>query len=1104
MAGRLRDLGLRPFYDAPGVELARGVLLPCLGVACRYDRVSAYFNLASLVSIGEGLDRLRLNGGRMRLLMGAHDANGEVADAAVYAGSEQLVSVLRSRILNGVSTLRDELARDRVEAVAWMMADGLLEIRLVAPRQFEGGTGIFHGKRLIFQDGTGDVITATGSVNETGAGLGGNFEELTVHSSWAAAEYTRPHVSSFEKVWAGEDQRLTTNKLDADFAHGLLAALGSGRSDQRRPARRSPSVVKVLSGSPFLGALNSSRAPLYPHQERVLKAVCSRWPIRAVLADEVGLGKTYEAGAVVSFALRHAGVRRVVVLAPPTLLRQWQDEFCGGFGLDFWRYDSSSRRYISPDDHQVRAPSGPFSGAYPELTIVSRDLARGTRRAGHAFQDADIVPDLLVLDEAHAVRKRRSSTEARPSLVGRMMQDLLKRVPHALFLTATPLQVAASELFDALELLGVPESFDEAAYSRSLELLSAGSSSIPELMDAASCVDLVGSFVSGYGVRRGGLLPGVSRLVAKDKEPVSNFQRAQAAQKAWEPLQHTLLRVHPAAQLCVRTTRETLSRVGYKFPSRVFKSVDCSPTPEVEKALGDVHQYLERNLGLVEAALYPNRQSAVGFVRSTYHQRAASSLAAIHASLERRLDRLRTLQGSAQQVDEFVEEDALDDGSPPGIVAGEAVDELAVAHACAIEVVDIEALVATLERLEPDLRRVDPKLDEALRAIQGLHQAGRSVLVFSRYTDTVEALIARYVDELGQGVSYASYTGEGGLVYIAGTRTIGDKSIVTDALSHGVVDVVFCSDAASEGLNLQSASAIINVDVPWNPARLEQRIGRVARLGQRAESVDIFNLWYSRSVEAKIYQRVLSRKDLMDLALGAFPEIVGSAIRNAVTGGSPGVADRDVIEELNEMRNGIELAALTRMWSAFTEGAGAGSSAELRRAVSDALDEIAADRAEAGARRPPPAPTQQTDALIGPMFTLHEKWVSWLGSLPFAAGGPMLDGRLGVLVRGSTPLTFGLRDGDWLKALAPTALPDVLRALYLGTRPDLSEYVFAEAPEGEPLLLDGSSSASWWPDPEALLIPVAALEDAPAIPVWARADVPVTFVPLSTVGEGCA
>ena len=86
-----------------------------------------------------------------------------------------------------------------------------------------------------------------------------------------------------------------------------------------------------------------------------------------------------------------------------------------------------------------------------------------------------------------------------------------------------------------------------------------------------------------------------------------------------------------------------------------------------------------------------------------------------------------------------------------------------------------------------------------------------------------------------------------------------------------MVSVVFCSDAASEGLNLQAARVIINIDVPWNPARLEQRIGRIARLGQRADTVKIYNLWYPDSVESKIYTRLLQRKDLYDLAVGEYP-----------------------------------------------------------------------------------------------------------------------------------------------------------------------------------------------------------------------------------------
>src|SRR5690606_34240352 len=123
----------------------------------------------------------------------------------------------------------------------------------------------------------------------------------------------------------------------------------------------------------------------------------------------------------------------------------------------------------------------------------------------------------------------------------------------------------------------------------------------------------------------------------------------------------------------------------------------------------------------------------------------------------------------------------------------------------------------------------------------------------------------------------------------------------------GEVDIVFCSDAASEGLNLQAASVVINVDVPWNPARLEQRIGRAARLGQTAEIVDVLNLWYPQSVEAKIYERVLQRRDVMELALGAFPELVGTAIRNAVMGRTDGGVDSDVIEALTNARAKLEV-----------------------------------------------------------------------------------------------------------------------------------------------------------------------------------------------------
>ena len=133
---------------------------------------------------------------------------------------------------------------------------------------------------------------------------------------------------------------------------------------------------------------------------------------------------------------------------------------------------------------------------------------------------------------------------------------------------------------------------------------------------------------------------------------------------------------------------------------------------------------------------------------------------------------------------------------------------------------------------------------------------------------------------MGHGV----YTGKEAWVDLGSGPTPVSKEGVRAALAAGQIRVLFCSDAASEGLNLHAARVIVNVDVPWNPARLEQRIGRIARLGQRAPEVEIINLWYPDSVEARMYGRLLARHEDYQLAVGAAPELVADAIRSEVSG----------------------------------------------------------------------------------------------------------------------------------------------------------------------------------------------------------------------------
>lgn len=129
---------------------------------------------------------------------------------------------------------------------------------------------------------------------------------------------------------------------------------------------------------------------------------------------------------------------------------------------------------------------------------------------------------------------------------------------------------------------------------------------------------------------------------------------------------------------------------------------------------------------------------------------------------------------------------------------------------------------------------------------------------------------------------------------------------------------MFCSDAASEGLNLQAARVLINVDVPWTPSRLEQRIGRIARLGQRAKEVDVYNVWYPNSIEAKMYHRIQNRLMQANIAIGEFPEVMANAIKKSVLSG----VDEDPrdIQELKNLRNSYQIKSLEALWNTHCDG----------------------------------------------------------------------------------------------------------------------------------------------------------------------------------------
>jgi hypothetical protein len=210
----------------------------------------------------------------------------------------------------------------------------------------------------------------------------------------------------------------------------------------------------------------------------------------------------------------------------------------------------------------------------------------------------------------------------------------------------------------------------------------------------------------------------------------------------------------------------------------------------------------------------------------------------------------------------------------------------------------------------------DPKLREIQRVVQELRDEGRKVLVFSKFTDTVDVVRDFLTQWLGPD-RVGTYTGRGGEIWDLRARAwrVCEKEEVRRALEKQV-DVLVCSEAASEGLNLQAASAVVNVDMPWNPAKVEQRIGRVDRIGQTADVVKVVNVWYPDTYEARMYRVLFERQHIWWIIVGPASGIIAQRLVEAFEGGLSGARLQhrivEVVEQVEQTKD--DAIKLTRIF----------------------------------------------------------------------------------------------------------------------------------------------------------------------------------------------
>ncbi len=729
--------------------------------------------------------------------------------------------------------------------------------------------GFVHGKAGVITLADGRRLGFIGSMNETRSGWQRHYEILWEDESPEGVAWIE---EEFDFLW--------------NAAKPLPQAVI--REVHRRGYRREIEFVEI-DDDENLAPAALIESPLYregqqlqPWQQGFLTE-CLRHQrlhgtVRLLLADEVGLGKTLSlATAALTLCLlsdKDNGLRRpVVIFAPATLTEQWQTEMLDKLGIPTARWDTVGKVWLDADE-RVLSPAGREQIAHCPLRIgivstglMMRDSLEKQHLLGMRF-------GVVILDEAHKARTRQGfgKEAGTPNELLAFMREIAARADHVLLGTATPIQTNPADLWDLLGILHQgPGRFvlghDLAPWHRPDEVLDILSGRV-EVESLTHAWELLRSplprMESTSEPRARRLFSAIRQdLGLQNGEWQTNRSLADLTEETREILEEELerrisgatlfQRENPLVRHVVLRKRQQLedagllARVGVDVhPEReqaseqrafdaLFEGKALRTSEDFRQAYGEARAF---------GKALAKRGKGSGFMKNLMEQRICSS---VHAGLA---TARRLLQGDAEHEEDEEQEVDLK------VETGEEREVL-------------QRLITRLERLE-----ADPKMEAVVHFLDKEKWLELGVIIFSQYYDTAkwlaDSLAARYPEE-----AVGLYAGAGrSRLYQRGDSVSVERETLKRMVAEHQIRVMVATDAACEGLNLQTLGTLINVDLPWNPTRLEQRIGRIKRFGQRRETVDMLNLVFEQTVDEKIYERLSERmKNRYDL-FGSLPDTI--------------------------------------------------------------------------------------------------------------------------------------------------------------------------------------------------------------------------------------
>ena len=839
-------------YSSRRKKLDQSFLNEKLKDAKSYERIAGYFASSIFEVSGEALENIE---GVIRI----------ICNSSIEVEDVKTANLANNNIRKEWCDFKPEdkfsNSPKRLKKLYDLLKSGKLQIKVIPNDIF----GLVHGKAGVITLKDGSKTSFMGSVNETLSGWKLNYEILWEDDSQEAINWVQ---EEFDFFWNSPYAIPLTEFIITDIKRiserDIITSVDFWKNN--------PDPASIVIESPVY----RQEVGLWEHQKYFVSLAFNEHKkphgARLVLADMVGLGKTIQL-ALSAQLMALYGNKPILIIAPKTLLWQWQEEINNLLEMPsaVWNgkdwIDENGIRYPSVDEKSImKCPR--------KVGIISQGLITSGSNTISSLLTMEY--ECVIVDESHRARRKnlgvgKENQKADPNNLLKFLLEISKKTKSMLLATATPVQLYPIEAWDLLNVLSQNnENVLGTVWSHWRKFAQDGLDLIMGKTQFKSNKDYWDWLRDPFPPKNNDDTRNPFNRLREELDLKDNefFIKSEVYDNTDRRIQYKLEKIiednilsknNPFINHIVRRTRDSLEKqINTETGEPYLKKISVKLFGEKDAESIVLPPYLQEAYNHAEdfSNLLKQRISSGGFIKTLLLKRVGSTMIAGENTARKML---KNWAGISSDIDFEDETDDDDTDSDKGI------KDLTEA--------EIQCLKNFVSNLEENKDK-DPKYQLTLDLLIKEKWKDRGCIIFSQFYDSILWLAENLSQNLPNEKFGIYAGGDKSGIMEGGIFKKHTKEKIKQLVKSKEIKILLGTDAASEGLNLQTLGTLINLDLPWNPTRLEQRKGRIQRIGQIYDEIFIYNMRYKDSVEDKVHSILSQRLESIHSMFGQIPDIL--------------------------------------------------------------------------------------------------------------------------------------------------------------------------------------------------------------------------------------